>query len=280
MCSRDSFRAWLKDESRRPLVSGVVNVTPDSFSDGGRYLDSDQAVAHANALLDAGADLLDVGGESTRPGAEPVTEAVQISRVVPVIRAMASRGVAISVDTTRAAVARAALDAGATFVNDVSAGRDDPAMFELVAARQVPIVLMHMQGTPRTMQIEPTYADVVSEVESFLLDRLTAAIDAGIDRGNVLLDVGIGFGKKLEHNLSLLKHYARFAALGQPTMLGTSRKRFIGEITNKTDPNDRLFGTAASVAVGVFHGASIVRVHDVAEMVDVTRVAAAIRSAT
>jgi len=275
---RDSFRTWLTDPQRRPLVMGVLNVTPDSFSDGGRFASTDSAVAHAVAMSDAGAALIDVGGESTRPGSQPVPPEEQIRRVVPVIQAVASRVPALlSIDTTNSDVAAAAIDAGAALINDISGARADAGMLLLAARAGVPLILMHMQGTPATMQVAPRYDDVVAEVREFLRERAAAATSAGIPLEHVLLDPGIGFGKNMAHNLELLRRLAELAALGRPLVVGTSRKKFIGTITNQPEPSRRLFGTAASVAWSVANGAAVVRVHDVAEMVQVVSVIEAIR---
>ena len=255
---------------------GVLNVTPDSFSDGGRFATFDAAVAHAQAMVTAGADLLDIGGESTRPGSLPVAADEQIKRVVPVIERIANLPVTISIDTTRAAVAEAALDAGAAIVNDISAGRDDAELLPLVARRGAPVVLMHMQGTPLTMQDAPSYQDVVAETIQFLRERVAAAQAVGIELSKILLDPGIGFGKTMEHNLELLRRQREFLALGRPVVIGTSRKGFIGRITGESEPSKRLFGTAASVAFCVANGAAIVRVHDVGPMVQVVRMTRAI----
>lgn len=274
----DAFTTWLTDSNRRALVMGVLNVTPDSFSDGGRFAGVEAAVEQAAHQAASGADLIDIGGESTRPGAQRVSPDEQIARVVPVIEAIRRRGIdaAISIDTTRAAVAQAALDAGANLVNDISAGTDDPAMFALVAQRHVPIVLMHMQGRPKTMQQAPAYDDVVAEVRAWLAGRIEAAVGAGIKRGQVLIDPGIGFGKTLEHNLELLRNLGALQSEDVPMVLGTSRKRFIGTITGEDDPAQRLFGTAASVAWCISQGAAIVRVHDVKAMAQVVRMTEAI----
>jgi dihydropteroate synthase len=267
-----SFRFWLAEPVRPTLVMGVLNCTPDSFSDGGDFWDVDRAVARGLAMVDEGASIIDVGGESTRPGADPVESAEQIRRVIPVIEALAGRdpelNAVLSIDTTRADVAEAALDAGASLVNDVSAGRDDMRMFGLVAKREVPIVLMHRPKASRTDAEPPEYEDVVGEVMSFLLDRAEAAERAGIRRTNILLDIGIGFGKSIEHNLELLRAYRSFSVLGYPTVLGLSRKRMIGILTHRDEPGDRMLGSVAGACWGVAHGASIVRVHDVAETVE------------
>ena len=272
------FEAWLSNPARPPLVMGIVNATPDSFSDGGRWLDPAVAAEHAHAMIRDGASLIDVGGESTRPGSQPIADNLQIERVVPVIRAIIAMGPAtISIDTTRAAVAEAALDAGASIVNDISAGRDDAALLPLVAKRGVPVCLMHMQGTPATMQHNPTYADVTAEVAAFLKARFDAATSAGVHASRVILDPGIGFGKTDAHNLQLLRDLGVLQTLGRPLLVGSSRKGFIGRVTGETDASDRRFGTAATVAWSIANGASIVRVHDVEPMARVVRMVAAIR---
>jgi len=244
-------------------LMGVVNVTPDSFSDGGLYLDPAAAVAHGQELLAAGADLLDVGGESTRPGAQPVGEAEELRRVLPVIEGLA--GAAISVDTSKAAVAAAATAAGATIVNDVTALRGDPGMAPLCAEREVTVVLMHMLGEPRTMQENPVYADVVGEVRSFLGERIEFALSAGIAAERIWVDPGIGFGKTAEHNLELLRRLAELGELGHPVVIGTSRKSFIGSLDG-SDARERLGGTIASTVLAAAAGAEVLRVHDVAEV--------------
>ena len=263
----------------RPAVMGSLNITPDSFSDGGRCADPETALAHGERLLAAGADVVDVGGESTRPGAEPVSAAVETERVAPVIAELARRhpGVVLSVDTGKPAVARAALDAGAVMVNDVTAGRD-PAMFPLVAERGAAAVLMHMRGEPRTMQADTGYADVVAEVHAFLLERAAAAVAAGIPSERVLLDPGIGFGKDAAGNLRLLRALGDLAALGHPVVVGASRKSFIGALTGAA-VNARLPGSLAAVAGAAALPRVLVRVHDVAETVQFLKVLAAIRSA-
>ena len=274
--SPTEFSQWLSDPNRTALVMGVLNVTPDSFSDGGRFATVDAAVAQAEAMAAAGADMIDVGGESTRPGSLPVAPEEQVARVVPVIRRIANLPVTISIDTTRAAVADAALDAGAAVVNDISGGRDDAALLPLVARRGVSVILMHMQGTPLTMQDAPVYSDVVAETIAFLRERVAAAQAAGVELTKILLDPGIGFGKTQAHNLELLRRQREFLALGRPVVIGTSRKGFIGRITGEAEPARRLFGTAASVALAVANGAAIVRVHDVGPMVQVVRMTRAI----
>ena len=254
------------------IVMGVLNVTPDSFSDGGRFLDTDKAIEHGLKMADEGAATIDIGAESTRPGAEPVSTGEQIRRVVPVIEALCRKiDLPISIDTNRSEVAKAALEAGAAMINDITALSDE-RMGELAAGWKVPVVLMHMQGTPATMQAEPKYEDVVSEVLEFLLSRAGRAEDFGIAKNMIFIDPGIGFGKTLEHNLLLLKNIDKFAASPYRVLVGTSRKSFIGKITGKENPAARVFGTAATVALCAAAGVSIVRVHDVAEMVDVVKV--------
>jgi len=262
-----------------PCVMGIVNVTPDSFSDGGEHADTGSAVAHGLRLAAEGAAILDVGGESTRPGSEPVPVDEELRRVVPVVESLVAASPAVvSVDTTKAAVARAALDAGAAIVNDVTALRGDPAMAALVAERGCQLCLMHMLGEPRTMQDDPRYDDVVAEVTAFLEERLAAAVAAGVREEQVLLDPGIGFGKTLEHNLTLLAHLDRIAAIGRPVVLGASRKRFIGALLGLA-PGERAVGTVATTVLGLARGAAVLRVHDVRPNVEALRVAQAILEA-
>jgi len=273
------FTTWLKDADRRCLVMGVLNVTPDSFSDGGLFFTDDSAIGAAEQMCGDGADLIDVGGESTRPGSARVDPAEQIRRVLPVLRSVGRRlPVVLSVDTTRAEVARAALDAGATVINDISAARDDADMLPLMASSGAAAILMHMQGRPADMQLNPAYRDVTDDVMAFLRQRLAAARDAGIPPDRILLDPGIGFGKALEHNLQLLGNLPRLAQLRQPLVVGVSRKSFIGHITGQSQPAQRIFGTAASVAWCAANGAAIVRVHDVKAMSDVVRTIRAIQA--
>ena len=261
------------DFSTGCVVMGVLNVTQDSFSDGGQFFDPDRAIEHGLQMAADGAAIIDVGGESTRPGSAPVSTDGQIKRVIPVIEALVKNvDVPISIDTYRYEVAEAALEAGAAMINDITALSDE-RMGQLAAEQQVPVVLMHMQGTPATMQIEPKYEDVVSEVLEFLLSRARRAEDFGVAKNMIFIDPGIGFGKTLEHNLLILRGLKRFVTTGYRVLLGTSRKSFIGRLTGKEKPSDRIFGTAASVALCVAAGVSIVRVHDVAEMVDVVKVA-------
>jgi len=256
-------------------LMGVVNVTPDSFSDGGLYLDPEAAVAHGGELAAAGAEILDVGGESTRPGAEPVAEAEELARVIPVVSGLAGAGSQVSVDTSKAAVAAAALDAGAEIVNDVTALRADRDMGPLCAERGATVVLMHMLGDPQTMQEDPRYDDVVAEVKAFLVQRLEAAVAAGIDEERVWLDPGIGFGKTAAHNMELLRRLGELRELGRPLVVGTSRKSFIGKLDG-SPADQRLGGTIASSVLAAAEGADVLRVHDVAEVRQALTVAAAI----
>jgi dihydropteroate synthase len=255
---------------------GIVNVTPDSFSDGGLYLDPIAAISHALELERDGAAILDIGGESTRPGADPVAAERQLERVLPVIAGLRSAGCCaqLSVDTSVASVARAALSAGATLVNDVTALRADPEMAGLVAASGADCCLMHMLGEPRTMQHDPHYDDVVGEVKSFLEARMASAVAAGIDEGKIMLDPGIGFGKTLEHNLELLRRLDEVAALGRPVVIGTSRKSFLGRITGR-GVDDRVAATIAANVLAYERGASVFRVHDVGPVHDALAVTAA-----
>ena len=265
-------------------LMGVLNVTPDSFSDGGRYLRPDAAIEHGSRLLAEGADIVDVGGESTRPGAEPVGAAEELARVCPVVEGLAAAhpGTPISIDTAKAAVAAAALDAGASLINDVSAFRADPEMAALVADRGAECVLMHMRGEPSTMQEDPRYADVVDDVKAFLHERLAFAVREGVREERVLLDPGIGFGKTLEHNLELLRRLGELLELGRPIVIGTSRKSFLGRIAVRAQSLEqppgtdaRLPGTLASNVLAFERGARVFRVHDVAPVREALAVAAA-----
>lgn len=249
----------------RPLIMGIVNVTPDSFSDGGDFAAPDRAVAHGRALLAAGADILDIGGESTRPGAEPVSVEEEIARVAPVIRALAGQGAVVSIDTRHAAVMRAALDEGAAILNDVTALTGDPGSLALAAESGAPVVLMHMLGDPRTMQADPRYDDVVRDVYDFLARRIAACEAAGIPRGRLIVDPGIGFGKSVAHNVELLRRLDVFHGLGCPILVGVSRKRFIGSISRNEPPKERIAGSLAAGLAALDRGARILRVHDAAE---------------
>jgi dihydropteroate synthase len=259
----------------RPQVMGIVNVTPDSFSDGGHHATVEAAIAHGLRLVDEGADLLDIGGESTRPGAEPVDEATELARVLPVIEALVARTtVPISIDTTKPGVMRAALAAGAGMVNDVMALRAEGAL-EAVAASKAAVVLMHMAGEPRTMQQAPAYDDVVGEVHRFLAERVFACEMSGIDKRRIVIDPGFGFGKALEHNLALLAHLKRFTEIGVPVLAGLSRKSSLGQITGRA-VGDRVAASVAAHLIAVQNGAMLVRVHDVAATVDALKVWAAV----
>ena len=251
----------------RPLVMGIVNVTPDSFSDGGDHLDPVRAIESGLAMREAGADILDVGGESTRPGAAPVSIEQEQARVLPVIEGLAASGVAISIDTRHAEVMAAAARLGAGIINDVTALSGDPASLETAARLDLPVILMHMQGEPQTMQANPLYDDVVEEVLAYLKLRVAACEAAGIAKQKIAVDPGIGFGKTLDHNLELIRHLERFQETGCPVLLGASRKSFIGKLGGGAEPKDRLAGSLAVAIEGARRGAKILRVHDVAETV-------------
>ena len=259
-----------------PVIMGVVNVTPDSFSDGGLFLEADAAVDHGRRLAAEGAAILDVGGESTRPGAEPVADDEELRRVLPVVERLAADGGArVSIDTTKSAVARRAIEAGAEIVNDVSAFRFDPALAGVVAEAGVGCCLMHMLGDPRTMQLDPRYDDVVSDVRAFLEERLAFATGEGIPEERVWLDPGIGFGKTVEHNLELLRRLDEIVAIGRPVVIGTSRKSFLGKLAGGREEGERLPGTIATNVLALERGATVFRVHDVAQNADALAVAAA-----
>jgi dihydropteroate synthase len=256
-------------------LMGILNVTPDSFSDGGLYLDADSAVAHGREMVSDGADLVDVGGESTRPGAEEVQPDEERRRTEPVVAGLADAGVTVSIDTSKAAVAEAALDAGAAMVNDVTALRGDPDLAGLCADRGCEVVLMHMQGTPRTMQSDPTYDDVVDDVRAFLVERIEAATAAGIAEEHIWVDPGIGFGKTVAHNTELLRRLAELRDLGRPIAIGTSRKSFIGKLTGR-DVQGRIGGSIASTVLALRAGAEMLRVHDVRETAQAVTIAEAV----
>jgi dihydropteroate synthase len=263
---------------RRTVLMGIINVTPDSFYDGGRRLDAGTAIAEGISLVEAGADILDLGGESTRPGARPVSAQEELERVLPVIRGLRrATQVPISIDTYKARVAREALNEGADIINDISALRFDAETARLAAAEKVPVVLMHMQGTPRTMQTEPRYNDVLREVALFLAERIQFAVEAGVAPEAIIVDPGIGFGKTVDHNLTLLRGLSGFASLGRPLLVGASRKAFLGKILG-AEPDERLEGSLAAAVAAVIGGAHIVRVHDVKETYKAIRVADAIRA--
>ena len=267
---------------KQTYLMGILNVTPDSFSDGGQFDTLEKAIEQAHHLVNSGADILDIGGQSTRPQAEEVTLEEELNRVVPIIQALRSSQVAtvanipISIDTTRSQVARAAVQAGADCINDVSGAIFDPDMLSTVAELEVPIVLMHMRGTPKNMQQLAHYEDLIGEIAAFLLERVEAALAAGVKRDRIILDPGIGFAKTYDQNLELLRQTAQLRTLGYPVLIGASRKSFIGHILNQPDPQQRIWGTAAACCAAVAGNADIVRVHDVIEMRDLCRVADAI----
>lgn len=268
-------------------IMGIVNVTPDSFSDGGRFQAADAAIAQAERLIQAGADIIDIGGESTRPFAEAVSAEEENARVLPVIESLAGRiDIPISIDTTKAAVAEAAVAAGAAIINDISALKMDPRIAEVAAGCNVPVILMHMKGTPRTMQLDPVYDDVVQEVRDFLSDAIAHALSAGIHRSKIIIDPGIGFGKTGSHNMLLIRQLEELATLGVPILVGPSRKRFIRDLVKAPaqkdiapDSPEVQAGTQAAVAAAIMHGAHIVRVHDVAQTKAMVKVLEAIRLA-
>jgi len=262
----------------KPLIMGILNITPDSFSDGGKFTAVDDALTQAERMLADGAGIIDIGGESTRPGADPVDSAEQIRRVVPVIAAIRQRhDIPISIDTTCSIVAKAAIDAGATIINDVAAGLHDPAILTLAAQTNTPIILMHSVGTPKTMQENPYYDNVVADVLAVLKQRIDAALAAGIPKQHIAIDPGIGFGKRKQDNLDLLAHLDAFVALGYPVLLGTSRKRFMGSLCDVSEPSDLVTATAVTTALGVMAGVQMFRVHDVKENRQALDVAWAIR---
>ncbi|HET7480523.1 MAG TPA: dihydropteroate synthase [Rubrobacteraceae bacterium] len=276
-----TIRAGDRELGPGPVIFGILNITPDSFSDGGEFFDRDAAVAHATGMLDEGAHVIDVGGESTRPGSDPVPGEDEVRRVVPVIRdILAERPEAlISIDTYRASTAEAALEAGVRIVNDVTALRGDPRMADLVAEAGCPVVLMHMLGEPKTMQRDPRYGDVVREVCDFLAARAEFAVAAGVDPANLILDPGIGFGKTLEHNLTLLNSIETIVEIGLPVLVGASRKRFLGKITGAETASKRVAATVATTVLAYERGAALFRVHDVRENADALAVAEAVRKA-
>ena len=265
----------------KPLIMGILNITPDSFSDGGKYTAVDAALEQAERMIADGVSIIDIGGESTRPGSEPVDYAEQIRRVVPVIAAIRQRhNVPISIDTTSSAVAVAALSAGATIINDISGGLNDPAILTLAAQNNMPIILMHSKDSPKTMQDDPHYDDVVAEVLTALKKRIDAALAAGIPKELIAIDPGIGFAKRKQDNLDILAHLHAFVALGQPVLLGTSRKRFMGSICDVSEPSELVTATAVTTALGVMAGVKMFRVHDVKENHQALEVAWAIKQSS
>lgn len=274
----ESFQDWCLDPKRKTLVMGIVNVTPDSFSDGGKFFSPEVAIRHASKLITQGADIIDIGGESTRPGAEQVSESEELKRVIPVIEKIRTDNptILISIDTTKASVAKHAVEAGANIINDVSGLSFDNNMIGIVESFNIPVVIMHMKGNPQNMQLNPKYKDIVNEILDFFKMKIKTAIQSGINRSMIILDPGIGFGKTVEHNFELLSRLNEFNVLELPIMIGPSRKSFIG-ITLDLPPEDRVEGTAAAVSAGVMNGASIVRVHDVKSMKRVVRIIEKVR---
>lgn len=271
--------------SDRTYIMGVLNVTPDSFSDGGQFNSESAAIAHAKSLIAGGADIIDVGGQSTRPGAEIISLDEELNRVVPVVKALRlgednyppiPDRILISVDTSRAPVASAAIKAGANMINDVTGGMGDREMLPLVAQLGVPVILMHMRGTPQTMQQLTDYQDLIGEIYQFFQERISAAIASGVKRDRIIIDPGIGFAKTYQQNLELIRRLSEFKSLGMPILIGASRKSFIGKILDRPDPKQRVWGTAAACCAAIANGANIVRVHDLPQMLDVCRVADAI----
>jgi dihydropteroate synthase len=277
MSSNLIIRGRCFEWGQRTYLMGILNVTPDSFSDGGEFNTTSAALVQAQALVTAGADIIDVGGQSTRPGAKQITLAEELDRVVSVLQVLRSEiAVPISVDTTRAAVARASVEAGADIINDISGGTFDSEMLPTVAELGVPIILMHIRGTPQTMQQQTDYQDLLTEISSFLAGQIGLAIAAGIDQDKIIIDPGIGFAKNYEQNLEIFRHLRSLTALNCPILVGASRKSFIGRILNQPDPKARVWGTAAACCAAIFNGADILRVHDVQEMRDVSLVADAL----
>ena len=275
----ESFQDWCLNPNRETLVMGIVNVTPDSFSDGGKFFSPEVAISHASKLITQGADIIDIGGESTRPGAKQVSESEELKRVIPVIEKIRTDNptILISIDTTKASVAKHAVEAGADIINDVSGLSFDNNMIGIVESYNIPVVIMHMKGNPQNMQLNPKYKDIVNEILDFFKMKIKIAIQSGINRSMIILDPGIGFGKTVEHNFELLSRLNEFNVLELPIMIGPSRKSFIG-ITLDLPPEDRVEGTAAAVSAGVMNGASIVRVHDVKSMKRVVRIIEKVRN--
>lgn len=271
-----SLTELLASLGKRTLIMGVLNVTPDSFSDGGLFENPDAAVRHGLQMIDSGADIVDVGGESTRPNAKPVPLDEELRRAVPIVERLTRAGALVSIDTRKPPVAQAAIDSGATIINDVSAGTYDPHMLSVAASSGLPICLMHMRGTPQTMQNDPRYNDVVIDIRDYLKERADAFIEAGVRTDRIWVDPGIGFGKTLEHNIEILRRLSELRDLGYPILVGTSRKAFIGKLLGGLPPEERIEGTSASIALAIAGRADIVRVHDVRHMKRVTVIADAI----
>ena len=275
----ESFQDWCLNPKRKTLVMGIVNVTPDSFSDGGKFFSPQDAISHASKLIDQGADIIDIGGESTRPGAEQISESEELNRVIPVIEKIRDENPKklISIDTTKASVAKHAVEVGADIINDVSGLSFDNNMKNTVASLNIPVIIMHMKGNPRNMQLNPKYKDIIYEILDFFKKKIKIAIQSGINHKMIILDPGIGFGKTVQHNFELLSRLNELNVLELPIMIGPSRKSFIG-ITLDLPPDDRIEGTAAAVSAGVMNGASIVRVHDVKSMKRVVKIIDEIRN--
>ena len=275
-----SFYDWCQDPNRETLVMGILNVTPDSFSDGGLFYNTNEAVSHALQLIENGIDIIDIGGESTRPGAKKISEEEEIQRIIPVVKQIRelSSEIIISIDTTKSMVAQKAIQSGANIINDISGFSFDNKMIDVIRETKVPVIIMHMQGDPSNMQNNPVYNDLITDISSFFKSKIKLATDAGIKKKQIILDPGIGFGKKVRDNFQLINQLNEFCKLGFPVMIGPSRKSFIGTTLN-LPVDDRLEGTAAAVAVGVMNGARIVRVHDVKEIKRVVTIVEKIRTA-
>jgi len=273
-----SFKNFLFDFSKKTYIMGILNVTPDSFFDGGKYINLRKAVDRGLQLVEEGADIIDIGGESTRPGAEPISVDEELKRVIPVIENLSKKiNIPISIDTYKAKVAEEAIKAGATIINDISGLRFDPQMPYIAAKYDTPVVIMHIKGTPKNMQINPLYDALIPEIMEYLRNSIVIAKNAGVKENRIIIDPGIGFGKKLEHNLLIIKKLKEFTSLGKPILIGVSRKSFIGKILDDAPAEHRLEGTMAAVAVSVINGANIVRVHDVKEIIKVVKVVDAIK---
>ena len=272
------WRNHCLDCSKKTHIMGILNVTPDSFSDGGEYFQKDAAIQQALRMVADGADIIDIGGESTRPGSEPLPLEEELRRIIPVLETLAKEiTIPISIDTYKSEVARSALDAGASMVNDISGLRFDPEMPKVVAAYKVPVVIMHVKGTPKDMQINPVYTALIPEILDYLREGIRIATESGIPEEMIIIDPGIGFGKRFEHNLEIIHNLHKFTQLEKPVLIGPSRKAFIGKILGDKPPDKRLEGTAAAVAISIMNGANIIRVHDVREMVKVAKVADAVK---
>jgi len=273
-----SWNNFILDFSEKTCIMGILNVTPDSFSDGGRYFNETSAINKALEMIEDGADIIDIGGESTRPGSEPVPVEEELRRILPVIKAIAGKiKIPVSIDTYKSEIAKRALDAGASMVNDISGLRFDPEMAKVVSDYKVPVVIMHIKGTPKIMQHKPVYDALIPEILEYLRESITIAGEAWISDNIIMIDPGLGFGKTFEHNLEILHNLHKFTLLGKPILIGPSRKAFIGKILGDVPPEERLEGTAAAVAISIMNGANIIRVHDVKEMAKVARVADAIK---